>query len=566
MQFNGLSAYKGDKPYIFVSYAHADSEKVFPLLEALQKAGYRIWFDQGIEAGTEWSNNIAEHLSGCSGFLFFTSKNSVKSENCLDEVAYAKSHNKQALLAYLEEEVTLPSGTDMQTARFQRLYVNRQVSIDGFVENFMAASIFDMCRGDDEKVEAPSVKTVTQTKPEKKKSGNKALFAVLAAAIVLLAVLAVVFSSGDKGNDDQSGETLPSDTVESTVAEKVELSDSLEDNTFRLDGVVYRVPVSLATLKANGWFVAFSGVDVTTEYIGGQQKEYMMLTKGGKKIDVTVYNDGENAKMIKDCQVVEVSVNKNYGVDFCISGGLTADATVDELIEAFGVPDERNDYDDTSTLYWYPSETSKVKAFCYNEGDTGYNSLSIYNCIPSKESFAPKQEAPSYLDSYIEPTELGDNLYSGVVSMEGALYQLPVPVRKLLGNGWTVAAGEKAVMSGGTTDITLKKGESTLYAVVENPSMYKTTLQNCMITEIRLDAADKINLILPGDISFGMSKEELEPCLPEDINMFESDFSISYSHLDFEERDFYMNLSIKVETDSLNEVVINCAINKIIVE
>ena len=220
MQFNGLSAYKGDKPYIFVSYAHADSEKVFPLLEALQKAGYRIWFDQGIEAGTEWSNNIAEHLSGCSGFLFFTSKNSVKSENCLDEVAYAKSHNKQALLAYLEEEVTLPSGTDMQTARFQRLYVNRQVSIDGFVENFMAASIFDMCRGDDEKVEAPSVKTVTQTKPEKKKSGNKALFAVLAAAIVLLAVLAVVFSSGDKGNDDQSGETLPSDTVESTVAEK----------------------------------------------------------------------------------------------------------------------------------------------------------------------------------------------------------------------------------------------------------------------------------------------------------------------------------------------------------
>ena len=141
MDTKDLRAYKGEEPYIFVSYSHKDSPRVFPLLKVLQDAGYRIWFDHGIEAGTEWSNNIAEHLNGCSGFLAFVSLNSVASENCLDEMAYAKRYAKPALMAFLDEDAVLPVGTDMQTARFQRMFVNRQVSLDGFVENFSAATI-----------------------------------------------------------------------------------------------------------------------------------------------------------------------------------------------------------------------------------------------------------------------------------------------------------------------------------------------------------------------------------------------------------------------------------------
>ena len=57
-----LKAYDGDLPYIFVSYAHKDSYRVLPIISALQDNGFRVWFDQGIEAGSEWSTFIVTQL------------------------------------------------------------------------------------------------------------------------------------------------------------------------------------------------------------------------------------------------------------------------------------------------------------------------------------------------------------------------------------------------------------------------------------------------------------------------------------------------------------------------
>ena len=139
------SAYKGSEPYIFISYAHKDSGIVVPIIEALQARGCRIWFDEGIEAGTEWSNNIAAHLKVCSTFLAFVSRNSAASENCLDEIAYAKAHQKPSLMIFLEENVVLPEGTEMQTARFQRMFYNRHGSLDSFTEKLMEAPILESC-------------------------------------------------------------------------------------------------------------------------------------------------------------------------------------------------------------------------------------------------------------------------------------------------------------------------------------------------------------------------------------------------------------------------------------
>ena len=61
---NQPRAYEGTEPYIFVSYAHKDSEAVLPIIAALQDRGFRIWYDAGIEAGTEWPEYIAEQLNG----------------------------------------------------------------------------------------------------------------------------------------------------------------------------------------------------------------------------------------------------------------------------------------------------------------------------------------------------------------------------------------------------------------------------------------------------------------------------------------------------------------------
>ena len=45
-------AYSGDEPYLFISYAHKDSERVLPVILSLQEKGFRVWYDEGIEVGS----------------------------------------------------------------------------------------------------------------------------------------------------------------------------------------------------------------------------------------------------------------------------------------------------------------------------------------------------------------------------------------------------------------------------------------------------------------------------------------------------------------------------------
>jgi len=196
-------SYSGDKPYIFISYAHKDSGIVVPLVQAMQNSGYRVWFDMGIEVGTEWSNDIAAHLRDCALFVAFISKNSVGSENCLDEIAYAKSHQKPALMIFLEEDVVLPEGTEMQTARFQRMYYNRIGTVEGYMASLNNSTFFLPCREEQKKeeiqVETASREAVASVaapvQPVAKKD-KKGLLIGLVAAISVVAIVCVLLFSG----------------------------------------------------------------------------------------------------------------------------------------------------------------------------------------------------------------------------------------------------------------------------------------------------------------------------------------------------------------------------------
>ena len=146
---NNIPAYNGNRPYIFISYSHKDSAKVIALIEEMQNCGYRVWYDQGIEGGTEWSDNIANHLRKCSAFLAFVSHNSMASENCLDEISYAKSNNTPSLMIFLEGQVSLPRGVEMQTSRFQRMYYRQSEGAKMFATHLQEVPILSHCCGED---------------------------------------------------------------------------------------------------------------------------------------------------------------------------------------------------------------------------------------------------------------------------------------------------------------------------------------------------------------------------------------------------------------------------------
>ena len=113
-------AYRGKEPYIFVSYAHLDSPRVFPEIVRFNQAGFHVWYDEGIAPGNEWSDAIAEALSDCAVFVVMLSQTSAPRENVLNEIDYALNEKKPFLAIYLEETQLTP-GMKLRISRKQAI-------------------------------------------------------------------------------------------------------------------------------------------------------------------------------------------------------------------------------------------------------------------------------------------------------------------------------------------------------------------------------------------------------------------------------------------------------------
>lgn len=191
--------YRGTEPYIFISYAHRDAERVWPIVARLQLDGYRVWYDEGIDPGTEWDENIASHVTGCGYFLAFLSENYLQSDNCKDELNFARDLEKKQVLIYLED-VELPAGIALRFGRFQNFRTDRP----GFLGRLY---------------EADGIKAFTTGK--KIRSKRWILPAVLGAAALIAAAL-ILPGMLSKEEPQQEPETQPQIT-EAVTTEPTEV-------------------------------------------------------------------------------------------------------------------------------------------------------------------------------------------------------------------------------------------------------------------------------------------------------------------------------------------------------
>jgi hypothetical protein len=117
-----FDAYKGTKPYIFVSYSHKNMSEVFGIIKKLNDSRYRIWFDEGIEPGNEWPEVVGKALLGSTQFLVFMSRTAATSRNVRNEINLAFSEGKSIIVVYLEK-TTLTEGMKLQIGTVQ--FINR---------------------------------------------------------------------------------------------------------------------------------------------------------------------------------------------------------------------------------------------------------------------------------------------------------------------------------------------------------------------------------------------------------------------------------------------------------
>lgn len=92
-----IPVYEGRDPYIFVSYAHRDSDSVLPVISGLYDEKYRVWYDEGIAPGSEWPHYIAVHLENADTVVAFVSDASMASMNCENEIVRAKELGKKII-------------------------------------------------------------------------------------------------------------------------------------------------------------------------------------------------------------------------------------------------------------------------------------------------------------------------------------------------------------------------------------------------------------------------------------------------------------------------------------
>lgn len=153
------SAYTGKEPFVFISYAHKDAGRVYPIIERLQRLGIRVWYDEGLEPGSHWDDMIARNLMDCAYVVCFITKNFLESENCLNEIHMAAEEQKGPLITYLER-VDLPPAMKLQYGRRHALSYPQYESLDAFVENIADSEILKRCRS-------------TSGKPDKRKTEEK---------------------------------------------------------------------------------------------------------------------------------------------------------------------------------------------------------------------------------------------------------------------------------------------------------------------------------------------------------------------------------------------------------
>ena len=245
--------YEGKDPYVFVSYSHRDMDRVMPILQRLNAEGFRIWYDEGIDPGTEWPESIARHLNGSRVVLAFISQNAISSHNCRREINYALSKNLGFLWVMLEPCEMSP-GLEMQLSSYQALMSYTYSSAERFYDRLLSLDILQSCKEISRSEEkncheiprkpekaAPEQKAPENQKPDGAKKNRWLIFGLAgAAALLLLVFLIPKLFSGGSDFREETGENLPQeDVLPAAAVPEISLSGDIEDLSWKLeDGVL----------------------------------------------------------------------------------------------------------------------------------------------------------------------------------------------------------------------------------------------------------------------------------------------------------------------------------------
>lgn len=527
--------YEGREKYIFVSYSHKDADKVLSIIDALNANGYRVWYDSGIEAGTEWPEYIEEHLINSHVVLVFMSPSAVESRNCRNEINFALELKKEMLVVYLEDTELL-KGMRLQLNSTQSLFRKHHTSDESFIQSLVKAKILQECREDQDTPVAPieaSAQEIEETPvvptppaPVKKAPPEKApprstdsknkkapLFIILGIVLLIAVILICVFAFGDNYNDDTTTTTFASDVTTTTdqdtsptvPRDPIAMSDKLFDLTFELEGTVYQLPCLYDDFAAAGWTISTSGVSSDKSVKAGG-KESFEMSKNGKKISLVAYNHGTAPTLLKDCTIGSISWETGDNVDARIAKGITTKSTVDQIVEAFGAPRTRHESSDYTSLSYELSDTGVMVYFCcYNDDSNPNNSyISLKNPNPITDGNPQINSGPAVMS---------DNLFDYTVEIEGTVFKFPCKYEDFTNAGWTISSSnyspDKKLNGNSNDSFYMSKDGKKILVYSYNTSGNAVAIKDCPIGGVEWTVGSGINATLAKGITAKSSADDI---------------------------------------------------------
>ncbi len=123
-----FKAYRGTRPYLFASYSHRNMRDVFAIIKRISDGRWRVWYDEGIEPGNEWPEEVGKALTGCRLFLVFMSPEAIESRHVRNEITMATGENKAIMVVFLRP-TELSEGMKLQLGTVQ--FLNRYEMSEG---------------------------------------------------------------------------------------------------------------------------------------------------------------------------------------------------------------------------------------------------------------------------------------------------------------------------------------------------------------------------------------------------------------------------------------------------
>lgn len=319
----------------------------------------------------------------------------------------------------------------------------------------------------------------------------------------------------DAGSDEAQTEEQTGAGADAAV-----LSDKWSDFQIQIDDQVYQFPMTYQDFLSYGW----TSEDSEFPTLEPSQYDLLYFTKGDVKCMTYVINLAKNNMPADQCLVGGMSIDSfDWDVsvgNVALPGGIVRGESDAAAIEAaYGTPSDVYEGD------LYKKLTYETDSYCRLEmsvdNETGVLSdIEVRNFVEPEGFDAGEisEEVPAEVTAYAKPDALGDSLEEFRISLDGAVYEVPVPVSVLIADGWELDAADSdaEIAAHDIGWVTLRKGGQEIREIAMNYADYATIPENCWFETLSvggytLEAEGE----LPCGITTGMAEADLTAILDQ---------------------------------------------------